>query len=341
MADYEISSNFNEKYSIVTRKIIHALSTDGRISVSDIAQASGVSRRTVKSKIERLEKELGLHYTAEFDEKRLGLTNPHLVMVKFLKKPQPEKLTEALRKSYVPQFAAMTKGDFDMIISTNSFASRDYAHWDKGMQILLSEYGVSWHTSEIVHSQLGFYPIRDEVIDRLNVKERHKSILKALNGNGRIQLNKLAKALGTNASTVAYSLEYLKKEGYIKRFTITMEPPKDISFTAFFSKYSPSKGYEASSAMARKAFMYDDKNPLISRFVICSALIGSYDFFTLSAYDSPEAAYAHNIKYHKESFRNQGLHLEHAQVEKVILGKLPIRSIEAAKEYRLLKWDEE
>ncbi len=339
MAEYEVKSAFNEKYSIIARKILNALSSDSRMSISDLSEYVGVSRRTIKTKMERLEKELNLRYTIEFDEKAIGLTNPHIIMVKFAKKPDEDKLLSILRKSHVPQFAALAKGDFDLIISANSFAGKEYAHWDKDMQILLSEYGVSWNTSEIVHSQLGFYPVREEVIGKLNFKDRYREMLVLLNENGRVQFNEMAKKLNTNASTIAYTFENLMKTGYIKRFTITLDPPKGVSLTAFFSKYSPSKGYESSSANARKAFMYDDKNPLISRFLICSALIGSRDFFTLSAYDSEEAAYEHNIKYHKEAFKNQGLKIDHAQITKVILGRLPIRSVDDAKEYKLLKWD--
>jgi hypothetical protein len=44
-----------------------------------------------------------------------------------------------------------------MAVYANALSSREYAHWDKSMQILLSDYGVEWKASEVVHRQLGYF----------------------------------------------------------------------------------------------------------------------------------------------------------------------------------------
>ena len=33
----------------------------------------------------------------------------------------------------------------------------------------LEKYGVSWHSSQVVHRQLGFFPLRNALVDRLNI----------------------------------------------------------------------------------------------------------------------------------------------------------------------------
>ena len=70
---------------------------------------------------------------------------------------------------------------------------------------------------------------------------------------------------------------------------------------------------------------------------MCAPLIGSYDFFTLGAFDDFETAYKNDIQYHKTLFKKQGIKIVYGEVDKVILGSLPIRSVDTKKEYNTLR----
>ncbi len=336
--DYEFHSAFNDTYDIQVRKIIRFLSEDARISVSDLSKKVGVSRVTAIKKLKHVEKTFDIRYTLELNEAKLGIDNPHLVMIKFGKKPDYDKIAEILAKSYVPQVAVATKGDYDMIIYAVTPISREYANWDKAMQIALSKYGATWQSSWAVHKQLGYFPVRNELIDQLAIKEKYKNLLKVLNENSRATFQEISKKLGIHFNTVAYTFEKMIKSGYIERATISMAPPKGIVFMSFFSKYSPREGYEESSALARKAFLNDDRFSLVSRYLVCAPLVGSYDFFTLGAFDSYDSALKHDINYHKSVLEKHKVEVKFAYLDKVILGRLPIRSIDAQNEYKLIRW---
>ena len=338
----DFKSAFNDKYSITARKVLRMISSNSRVKITEMATYLDMSRRTVALKLAAIEKELKLHYILDFDEEKLGLTRPHLILVKFKGKPDYEKIKEILSRSYIPQLAVTISGTYDLLIYANAFSGREYAHWDKSMQILLSPYSAEWHTSEVVHSQLGFFPIRNEAIDRVNIKEKYKKILKILNENSKISFQGLAKALNMNVNTAVYNFNHLLELGYIKSFTAVMDSaPKNISLMTFFSKYTPAEGYESAASNARMAFTSDDENSLISRYLITSPLIGSYDFFTLGAFDNKETAYKQDILYHKNAFKKFNVRMAYGEVKDIILGKLPIRSIDTKKEYKTLIWNPE
>ena len=341
MADheYEFESEFNSSYGAVTRRMMRMLSENSRVSISEMSKALGLSRITVRKRMGAMEKEFGIHYTIEFDESVLKLSSQHLIAVKFNSKPDLDAISRLLAKSYIPQLAVHMKGSYDMLIYAASTSRRDYAHWDKTMQILLSDYGVDWRPSEVVHKQLGFFPLRSELVGRTDAPEDYKRIMLMLHGNARMPFRHISKRLGMHFNTVAYNFNKLVESGYIKRFTITARVPKGVSLMSFFSKYRPKAGYEACSAAARKAFMSDDRDSLVSRYLICAPLIGSYDFFTLGAFDSFETAYKRDVMYHRHLFENQGVRLIYGDVESVLLGSLPIRSMDIAREYNKLTWE--
>jgi len=337
--DVEFRSDFNEKYSLVTRKMLRILSEKSRISISELAKVLGVSRLTARNRLSKLEAEFGIRYTAELNETALNLVSQHLIMIKFDSKPDYGHIAEILKQSCIPQVAVSVKGGYDMILYAVSRSTREYAHWDKSMQILLADYGADWKPSEVVHRQLGFFPLRNELLDSLDMPVEYKGILKMLNADSRTSYRQMSRQLGMHFNTAAYNFNKVLKAGYVKRFTMTMDRPTDITLMSFFAKYKPREGYEKSSSVARKAFMSDDPYSLVSRYLICAPLIGSYDFFTLGAFDSADVAYRNDVKYHKDLFKKHGIRMAYGEIDNVILGSLPIRSIDTRKEYNTIVWN--
>ncbi len=68
-------------------------------------------------------------------------------------------------------------------------------------------------------------------------------------------------------------------------------------------------------------------------------MIGSYDFFTMGAFDSEESARIHDILYHKNLFKDFKIKLFHGVVDKVLIGRLPVRNINTKAEYKTLYWE--
>ncbi|MGI0100945.1 MAG: winged helix-turn-helix transcriptional regulator [Candidatus Micrarchaeaceae archaeon] len=338
MAEDHLSSEFNSRYSIPARKMIRMVSENSRIKITEMAKKLDMSRRTVAVKLANLEKELGIRYTIEFDEEKLELNRQHLIMVKFGSKPDYGKITETLGRSYIPQIAVEVKGTYDMLVYANAMSGTEYARWDRAMQMLLSPYKPTWQASEVVHRQLGFFPLRNEIIDMTRVSPKYKRMLKILNGNSRISFQELARNLNMNVNTAVYNFNKLVSLGYIKSFTATMDMPKDMSLMTFFSRYTPSDGYEGASSKARALFMSDDPEPLVSRYLLTAPLIGGYDFFTLGAFDNHETAYKEDVLCHKHIFRKYNIRILYGDVRRILLGRIPIRSVDTKANYKTIVW---
>ena len=331
-------NTFNERYDPLIRRIVRELSIDARASTNKLASAAASYRRKVSQKLEEAEQKLGLRYTIELNEQKLGLINSHLILAKFESKPQLSSLVSLLSSSHVPQVAATIKGNYDLIIYANAETSGEYVHWDKTTQMRLSEYGVLWEPSDVAHMQLGFVPLRNELISTLQLQEEYKRMLMLLNENSRMSFSEMGKRLGVHFNTVAYRFNKLLNSGYIRRFTITMDKIPKTSTMAVAGKYSIKDGFENDAANERKAIMADDTLPLANRYMLANQLVGSYDFFFVGTFDSREIAVRHGAGYFKRSMGRHLVRSRYGEIDKVILGRLPIRSIDTKSEYRTIKW---
>src|SRR5208337_4439382 len=139
---YLFESAFNERYSVLVRRILRMLAYDSRASVSEISRELGVARHTVVEKIRQAEEEFGLKYTLELDEEALGLNNPRLILARFERKPDLAELARIFGRSHIPQAVAAVDGKDDLLIYANAESTSEYVYWDKTTQVLLSKYGV-------------------------------------------------------------------------------------------------------------------------------------------------------------------------------------------------------
>ena len=335
----DVPSKFDEKYSIVTRKMMRYISEDSRISILELSKKINVSRRTTREKLDNAERELGIHYVAELNEEALNLTNPHMIRVKFTKAPNYDTIAKLLASSHVPQLAVTTKGTYDLFIYANATTSSEYIHWDKKMQIMLSKYGVSWNSSGVAHHNLGFFPLRNELLDTLNIDEHQKAMLKLLNTNARISFSDISKTIKMHFNTVAYNFNKLMKSGYIKRFTVSMDMPSNATAISVFGKYILSPEYEQESARSRTVFKSSGiEFPITNRYPFVVHLVGSSDVFITGLFDDYDTTYEHVVQRFKKMFAKQQVKVEYGKIEKVILGRLPLRSIDAKKEYNVINW---
>ncbi len=332
-------SEFNERQSPLTRQILRALSENSRISILELSKKLGVSRRTVKERIKKAEQELGIRYTIELDEEMLGLNYPHIIMLKFINKPDYKEVIAMLEKYYIPQTVMLTRGKYDMLIFANATTSQDYVHWDKTMQIALSKYGVLWQSSDVAHRQLGFFPARSVLIDRLAIPQKYKEMLKLLNTDARISFKEISGRLNMHFNTVAYNFKKLVELGYIKRFTLVMKPQDSVTLMSTFCKYVMAENFEVdASRIRREVLTSDDKEPIMCRFPFASQLVGSYDFFFVGIFDSYDVAYKRQVQYTKQNFKRHRVKVLYGEVTAIPLGNLPLRSIDVKKEYNTLKW---
>ncbi len=339
MEDFlDFTSGFNERYGLPTRKILRALSEDSRMPVSELAKLLGSTRRTVNGRMARIEKELGVRYTIEFNEETLGISNPHLIVVRFREKPDFKAVTEVLRRSYIPQLAVRSVSGRELFIYANAAKHSEYTRWDKAMQSHMAKYRVFWESSEVAHRQLGFFPIRNELIGRLQIPEKHRAMLKLLNSDARMGFQQMSKEMGMHFNTAAYNFGKLLKLGYIKRFTLVCRPPAGVGMVAIYGKYSLGENFESDASKIRAVFKSDEELGAFSRYPLIAQLTGAYDFFDVGVFDSPAIGKSKFVDAYKLLLKRHLAKLQHVELSEVILGDMPIRSVDDNKAYNALKW---
>ncbi|HVC58490.1 MAG TPA: hypothetical protein VND15_03385 [Candidatus Acidoferrales bacterium] len=332
----EFSSEFNAKYSLLTRKMVRLLSYDSRITVSELADQLHMSRGTAASKLGAIEKHLKMDYTLEFDPVKLGLVNPHVILVRFRKPPDYLDVARVLSQSYVTQFAARTRGSYDLLVYANAYSLPEYLTWDMRMRAqLMKKYRMEWETSTVSFNRMGYFPVRDEAIERADIAPKYGKMLKILNLNSRVPIKQLAVMLKTSYKTTIYTFNALLKLGYIKRFTVNLGGRDAISLMARFNRFIPTVDYHGVEDIVKDLFTSDDRFPLVNRTLLATNTVGSYDSFDMGAYDNFKAGYAHGVElYNKRLEKYDITKTEYGEVKDILIGKLPIRSIDAAKEFR-------
>lgn len=334
--EYEFESKFNSEYSLITRKIVRMLSYNSRTTVSEIAKDLRMSRSTAAKRLKKLEGSLKIGYTIEFDPMKLRLLNPHVVLVRFQKKPDYLDIAKVLSQSYVTQFVATVKGTYDMVIYANAYAPIDYLTWDMRMRaLLMKKYKMEWQTSTVGYHRMGYIPVRDDTLAKASIPSKYKNMLRILNLNSRTSLTQISKLLGMNYKTAVYAFNSLLKLGYIRRFTVSLGIYDKISIMTMLDKFIPTLKYEGVEEISRKFFTIDDRLPLVNRIVLSSNSYGAYDFFMLGAYDDFKTGYEHCVKLYGNVYKDYDIfETEYGEIKDVLVGRLPIRSVDAAKEFR-------
>lgn len=339
MQDFEFESRFNGRWDPLLRKIIRLLSENSRMSIVEIAKQLEVSRKTIVDRMEKAEKELGIKYTIELDESKLNIDDPHVILVRFQKKPDEAEIKRIMEKSHIPQVVAMMNGSYDMLVLANAENTNEYVYWDTSTRVLLAKYKASWQVSDLAFKHLGFLPLRNELLQRLAIPELHKKIILLLNENARMSFSEIARRLGMKQNTVAYNFKKLQDSGYIKRFTLVIKNLPPVSVMALCGSYVIGEGFESASMRVRKEVTFlDDKLPLISRCLFSARLIGTWDFFFVGVYDDYDTAMKRMVKVYRTDFKDYQVKNTQGFVTKVLVGDLPSRSLDPKKEFNMIRW---
>ncbi len=329
-------------YPLTQKMIVRELSADSRATVTELSKAANCSRVTVTKQLKNLEKSLGIKYTIEVDETKLGTTERHLITVKFSKKPDTKLLKAFFAKEQFAQQVYLTEGDFDLIIYARAGDPVSYIRWETYISSELSEYGAVIRPSEFVLSHFGYFPLQDDFVDdikSIKLSEKDKKILKLLNENSRMSFTEISKKAGLERGTTRYRIFNLRKTGIIKRFTIAVQNPPKKYIAAYFVNYRFNKTTQERSAMARSSYMNADEGvPLLNTFQILAPTSGSYRFFTMALFENRQEALDRAIKEHARIFSKENVEIKEARITEVIKGLLPFRNLDVKSNYTLIQW---
>ncbi len=230
------------KESVTDNRILTCLSMNARLSAKNIGKIVGVPAATAYAKTKKLEKDYGIDYTTQFLLAPLGY-RAFMVFAKFLdKKPSAEELKKAFGKEPKIQYAASTKGEYDIIAylldSTSTEAAKTVLNLRSG---LLGEYDAVFSTSSAAQ-KYGYVRLRDEFFgSELSKKVWHRSksatdlksghllerefiLMRELNLDGRLNFSEIDKRHGFGSGTSTYTYKRLFEREIIRNATIDMKP---------------------------------------------------------------------------------------------------------------------
>lgn len=333
-----------EFFTATEKLILRALSTDSRASVTQLAKLAKCSRVTVMKNIKVLEEKLDIKYTLEIDESRLGGSERHIVVMKFLIKPPAEVLYDFFKNDDYAQEVYITKGAFDLFVYVRAVDPVSYIKWETYIAAELSKYRPIFRPSEYTVAQFGFWPLNNSFVNEINkstkISENDKKILLLLNQNSRMSISEISKAVGRGKGTVRYRLLKLKESGIIKRFTIAVQKPPQSYLIMHFSNYRFNVGINERMLVLRKRYKEADSNglPLLTTFQIVAPTSGSFRSFGFSLFYNEEDAIEMVPKMHKQIFAKDNIDIKYVRITKVVKGLLPLRNLDIKSNYLPITW---
>lgn len=338
----ESGANLESMLSNREKVLLRELSADARASLTHLAKSAGCSVVTATKVLQRLTERLDIRYTLEVDMDRLGLSDRHILTVKFERMPTESFLKDLFMEDKYAHDVYLTKGDFDLVIFAATDTPINYTLWETDLAANLSDYVPDLRPSEFVFPQLGFVPLNDSFVDfiRSEIKtDKHdKAILRLLNQNCRIGYREMAQSVGINEDTVRYRLFRLMKKGIIRRFTIAVQKPGYGHLLPYFMRYKFYKGTTTSAFPQMRAhYMKEGEGlPAFNGFPMIAPLSGSYRSFGLAFGNDRKGVIDKGIRWHKLLLRREQVSEKHAFIVKPLKGIVPLRNLDAASNYRFI-----
>ena len=231
-------SNNQADVDEIDKKILMILSMNARATMPFIAKMTGLSASAAEYRVKNLEKRFGIKYILEVDTEKLGYTS-YLLLAKFEETEPPiGDLRDILGKDFKIQFAALVKGDFDLLAF---LLDEDAVHTVDNFYTYLvnsnlSKYIAKWDI--VPFGQVySFVPLRDEFIEHiLNVKEqtkldssgklklRNRELIafKELNFNSNAKFSDIDIKHKLNKGTSQYAYQQLKSKELLVRSTVNL-----------------------------------------------------------------------------------------------------------------------
>ncbi len=314
------------------------LCTDARIPTDHIARKIGHSRDMVRRRITFLEREFGLRYVLELDEVALGLNFPTLIRAKLRRIPDKKWLSDLLSNTTPVQFAALGKGDYDLLICFTATDRIDYLRWTNMLRGQLKDYVSEWKAALPILYRVGFFALREPVLKTLNLPEPQKSLLLALQSNARASFSELSERLKISESTVRYQVNKLLKSGFVKRATaLVQNPPSEVQM-AIFGDYTFPENFEERNQRARKLVFRDDESMPVNRINVMAELSGAADSFLFGSFPNIHAAHEY-LRMREEVFGGpEAVPMQNCVFSEKLAGLWPLRNMDLAKAYDRTSW---
>ncbi|MDE1825705.1 MAG: hypothetical protein KGH61_01430 [Candidatus Micrarchaeota archaeon] len=244
-----------ERREELKSKMLKLLSINGRMSIGNLGKNLKITKPSAYHLFLETVKEYDLKFVPEIDMSKIWRYEfiklsrmrtkkeildeaieeipeagfeEYVVMFKFLgKQPKEEEILKAVGGSHMPQFIATLSGKYNLMMY---IVARDY----EAMNRFIVEFSKRLKkplVSELnrIEGSLGFFPLRNELMQDFNISETYLSLLLGLNEDGRQEFISIAKKFKKEQQGMVYAMDRLKRTGILRRVTYYEGKPKNTN----------------------------------------------------------------------------------------------------------------
>lgn len=221
------------------RDLLYLLDVDGRLTYSQLAKRTKMSKQLVKYRIERLEKEGFIKgYFPMIDTSKLGYTTFRLYL-KFrnITPTKKEEIIEYLKKQKSIWAVVLISGKWDIALGIS--VKDIYGYYEVWEEILkkylpnITDYKVSIYSPIYHYSKSYLVEKEDESKIRIlggnektSFDELDINILKKLSKNARVSLVDISNELKQSAELISFRIKQLEKKGIIQGYRAMIDVEK-------------------------------------------------------------------------------------------------------------------
>ncbi|MEM4066877.1 MAG: hypothetical protein QXV17_08455 [Candidatus Micrarchaeaceae archaeon] len=238
-------------------RMLRALSINARLTFSELGKKVGVGKYVAYKYFHEMVEEYGIKFVPEINVENIwkyelvklmahestktGIREniidkfpdvigfeEYVIFVKFISgKPEDEEILKAIGDSYIPQFVAKLIGDYDLVVYA---IARNFEEINKYIVRTFSNLKKTYVTINTVRitRTFGFFPLRNELIEKFNISETYRKVLLYLNQDGRREFADIARLVKIKPEGITYTLDRLEKTGMLERISYYETKPKNV-----------------------------------------------------------------------------------------------------------------
>jgi DNA-binding Lrp family transcriptional regulator len=306
-------------------KLLFEIYKNSRLSLRDLAKASGVSHHVVKSILKKLEEEYKIVYTLELDEEKLGFAKGKLITIKFGIKPELEEIKSIFLNDVFVQDLYLAEGDFDLLIYVSGLSEEEFKVWQWIIRMKLGKYKPLFRLSTVSKNYIGFMPLKNKAISIApNLTEFEKKVLMLLNENSRAKISEIAAKTKTkDLSKIIYVIKKMTSLGVIKRFTALTQKPGKSVVSAYGCILSPLENHKEYSYKFFNEVINEKQGQVISDYNYVVDTVGYFDVFYICAFEKGEELNQRGPEMFRKIFADEQPIVEKTMLTDVLIGLWP------------------
>ncbi|MEM4098463.1 MAG: hypothetical protein QXW57_01720 [Candidatus Micrarchaeaceae archaeon] len=237
-------------------RMLRALSINARLTFSELGKKVGVGKYVAYKYFHEMVEEYGIKFVPEINVENIwkyelvklmahestktGIREniidkfpdvigfeEYVIFIKFLgKKSSDEEILKAIGDSYIPQFVAKLIGEYDLMMYAVSRNFVELDHYIVKVLSQLKEERLVYITR--IERTFGFFPLRNELIEKFNISETYRKVLLYLNQDGRREFADIARLVKIKPEGITYTLDRLEKTGMLERISYYETKPRNV-----------------------------------------------------------------------------------------------------------------